>query len=187
MKYNLEHWNTHKSRKKFMSTRFLLLPFLAPSDPEGFLHTLIRSLSAECVPGRLWCPVTFVPGPPPGGAGRVARSPPRGSTGRRWARGRFRCHFLGLSLNTEPQAHCFPLCLPSHRQGSKTKALPESRSDKPLLLWFTDASLNNKTKYYYRHLVQWLFAQKKNSIKTQCYVFYTHWSSLRPFFRGLCF
>lgn len=146
MEYNLEHWNTHKSRKKFMSTRFLLLPFLVPSDPEGFLHTLIRSLSAECVPGRLWCPVTFVPGPPPGGAGRVVRSPPRGSTGRRWARGRFRCHFLGLSLNTEPQAHCFPLCLPSHRQGSKTKALPESRSDKPLLLWFTDASLNNKTK-----------------------------------------
>lgn len=41
-----------------MSKHFILFLFLVPSDSEGFLHTLIRSLSA---PGRVWFPVTFGP------------------------------------------------------------------------------------------------------------------------------
>lgn len=132
MEYNFEHWNTYESRRKLMSKHFILFLFLVPSDSEGFLHTLVRSLSA---PGRVRFPMTFGPSSSWHRAGPGARCSPWGSTERPWA-GR------GSGFNpwsSHSTCLAFHPCLTAYYQGGKTKILPDPRSDKPLLLWFTNA------------------------------------------------
>lgn len=59
-----------------MSKHFILFLFLVPSDSEGFLHTLIGSLSTEWALGRVWFPIILVPLLPAGMKLDMQRDPP---------------------------------------------------------------------------------------------------------------
>lgn len=118
--HNLEHWNTYESRRKLMSKHFIVFLFLVPSDSEGFLHTVIRSLSA---PGRVWFPMTFGPSSSWHRAGPGARCSPLRRHREALSQERVRLQSLVLSLNTHLAFHP---CLTSYYQGGKTKILPES-------------------------------------------------------------
>ena len=61
--YDLEHYCTHEARRKINVQTIYSLP--VPSDSEGLLHILRRSVSAVWGCGRVWFPMISVAPLPP--------------------------------------------------------------------------------------------------------------------------